>query len=446
MKILRSLTHVKIFLSILFVSAVLSCSKNDDEETYTPDFTFSEDANDANKIVFSNTSTGAYLFMQWNFGNGEVSEKERANTKNYTVFYSEKGDYNVKLTLWGLDNELSNNKSASKTVTIVNDVFVADFTYSINSAKPNFVTLNNTTKGDYDRISWTYNHNEITGDNIDETEIYLSKAGNYDVELHVYKDDFEKVLLKQISIAQDDPDYLNNMTLVWSDEFDGTSVNTDYWTFETGAGGWGNNELQNYTNGDNAEVTDGKLIITAKKVNDDKVAGSYTSTRLISKGKKEFTYGRYEIRAKLPSGTGIWPAIWMLGSNLNTAGWPACGEIDIMEYVGYQPDVVHATVHTTAGSGSNGDGRSVTLTTAEEEFHIYGLLWDETEMVFYIDTPDNVTHTYAPSTKTASNWPFNEDQFFILNVAVGGNWGGAQGIDNAIFPQSMEIDYVRVYQ
>ncbi|PKQ67612.1 hypothetical protein BZG01_07630 [Labilibaculum manganireducens] len=249
-----------------------------------------------------------------------------------------------------------------------------------------------------------------------------------------------------ITIIQDDPNYVDNMTLVWSDEFDGTSVNTDYWTFETGAGGWGNNELQNYTNGDNAEVTDGKLIITAKKVNDDKVAGSYTSTRLISKGKKEFTYGRYEIRAKLPSGTGIWPAIWMLGSNLNTAGWPACGEIDIMEYVGYQPDVVHATVHTTAGSGSNGDGRSVTLTTAEEEFHIYGLLWDETEMVFYIDTPDNVTHTYAPSTKTASNWPFDEDQFFILNVAVGGNWGGAQGIDNTIFPQSMEVDYVRVYQ
>ncbi|PKQ64010.1 hypothetical protein BZG02_07725 [Labilibaculum filiforme] len=254
------------------------------------------------------------------------------------------------------------------------------------------------------------------------------------------------MITKQISITQDDPDYLNNMTLVWADEFDGTSVDTDNWTFETGAGGWGNNELQNYTNGDNATIADGKLVITAKKVNDSKVAGSYTSTRMISKGKQSFTYGRMEIRAKLPSGTGIWPAIWMLGEDISSVGWPACGEIDIMEYVGYEPDKVHATVHTTAGSGANGDGSSKTLESAEEEFHIYGLLWDEDELNFYIDTPENITHTYAPATKTASNWPFDKAQFFILNVAVGGNWGGAQGIDNTIFPQSMQVDYVRVYQ
>jgi len=450
MKLLRSLTRVKIFLSILFVSALLSCSKNADEETfnetYTPDFTFSEDVNDANKIVFTNTSTGEYVFMQWDFGNGVVSEKERVNTKDYTVFYSEKGDYNVKLTLWGQDNWLSFNNDTTKTISIENDIFVADFTYLINSEKPNFVTVKNITQGDYDHISWTYNNNEIIGDNIDETEIYLPKAGIYDVKLHVYKGDFEKVITKQISIAQDDSDYLNNMTLVWSDEFDNSSINMSNWTFETGASGWGNNELQNYTNGDNAKIVDGKLVITAKKENDNKVAGSYTSTRMISKGKQSFKYGRMEIRAKLPSGTGIWPAIWMLGENISTVGWPACGEIDIMEYVGYQPDVVHATVHTSSGSGANGDGSSKSLETAEEEFHVYGLLWDANEMVFYIDTPDNVTHTYSPSPKTASNWPFDKPQFFILNIAVGGSWGGVQGINNAIFPQTMEVDYVRVYQ
>ncbi len=191
---------------------------------------------------------------------------------------------------------------------------------------------------------------------------------------------------------------------------------------------------------------DGKLVITAEKVNENTTTGSYTSTRIISKGKQSFTYGRMEIRAKLPSGRGIWPAIWMLGENISTVSWPACGEIDIMEYVGYEPDVVHATVHTTSGSGANGDGSSVTLSTAEEDFHVYGLLWDANEMVFYIDTPENVTHTYAPSNKTAANWPFDKPQFFILNIAVGGNWGGAQGIDNTIFPQTMEVDYVRVYQ
>lgn len=255
-----------------------------------------------------------------------------------------------------------------------------------------------------------------------------------------------KTVTKTVTIEQDDPDFDGEGALLWSDEFDGTSVNLNNWTFETGDNGWGNNELQNYTNGDNAHISNGKLIITAKKLNDNKAVGSYTSTRMITWGKKEFTYGRIEVRAKLPSGKGIWPAIWMLGANLNTVSWPACGEIDIMEYVGYQPNVIHATVHTAAGSGSNGDGSSKTLETAEKEFHVYGLIWDRSSLTFYIDTPDNVTHVYAPSVKNASNWPFDKPQFFILNVAVGGNWGGAQGIDNTIFPQVMEIDYVRVFK
>jgi len=204
--------------------------------------------------------------------------------------------------------------------------------------------------------------------------------------------------------------------------------------------------LQNYTDGENAEIVDGKLVITAKLVDGNYQPGSYTSTRLKSQGKKEFQYGRMEINAKLPSGTGIWPAIWMLGANFSSAGWPACGEMDIMEYVGYEPNTVFATVHTPDGYGGGANGNSITVETCEEAFHLYGLDWSADSLTFWVDTPENIIHVYSPEIKTSENWPFNQPSFFILNVAVGGSWGGAQGIDNSIFPQSMEVDYVRVYQ
>jgi beta-glucanase (GH16 family) len=204
--------------------------------------------------------------------------------------------------------------------------------------------------------------------------------------------------------------------------------------------------LQNYTDGENVEIADGKLIITAQLVDNNYQPGSYTSARLKTEGKKEFQYGRMEIRAMLPAGVGIWPAIWMLGANFSSAGWPACGEMDIMEYVGYNPNTVHATVHTPSGFGGGGSGNSIIVETCEEEFHVYGLDWTADALTFWVDTPENVVHIYAPEEKTPENWPFDQPAFFILNVAVGGNWGGAQGIDNAIFPQSMEVDYVRVYQ
>ena len=157
-------------------------------------------------------------------------------------------------------------------------------------------------------------------------------------------------------------------------------------------------------------------------------------------------YGRMEIRARLPEGVGIWPAIWMLGSNFSTAGWPACGEMDIMEYVGFEPNKVFSTVHTPEGHGVGGNGSSMIVETCEEDFHVYGLDWTADALSFWVDNPENIVHAYAPEVKTPENWPFDQPAFFILNVAVGGTWGGAQGIDNSIFPQSMEVDYVRVYQ
>lgn len=237
--------------------------------------------------------------------------------------------------------------------------------------------------------------------------------------------------------------------LIWSDEFEGESLNTDDWRFETGANGWGNNEWQNYTNGANAGVSDGKLIITAKKTGPGQQVGDYTSTRLLSK--QTFKYGRVEIRAKMPDhqGNGLWPALWMLGEDIGTIGWPDCGEIDLMEYVSYNPNHVVQTIHSVANNHSNGTQIStgeLPLETIEEAFHNYGLIWQEDKLEFYLDTPDTITLTIdRPANFDNNNWPFNKEFFFILNIAVGGNWGGLEGVDDSIFPAKMEVDYVRVY-
>ncbi len=239
-------------------------------------------------------------------------------------------------------------------------------------------------------------------------------------------------------------------TLVWSDEFDGDEVDLAKWRFETGANGWGNNEWQNYTSGPNSTVSDGMLKITAKKEGTGQKVGDYTSSRMLSK--ELFTYGRMEIRAKIPEwkGKGIWPAIWMLGENISTVGWPDCGEIDIMEYVSYAPDEVHFSIHSKANNhvqGTQVTSGAIQLETIEEEFHNYGLLWTENSLKFYIDDIDNIKLTFnKPFASNQDNWPFDKPFFFLLNIAVGGNWGGLEGVNDAIFPSTMEVDYVRVYQ
>ncbi|MCB0460208.1 MAG: glycoside hydrolase family 16 protein, partial [Flavobacteriaceae bacterium] len=185
------------------------------------------------------------------------------------------------------------------------------------------------------------------------------------------------------------------------------------------------------------------IIVTKTGANEK---GGYTSTRLVSKGKKEFKYGRLEFRAKMPKGVGTWPALWMLGANINEVGWPECGEIDIMEYVGFQSDTTHTNVHTKYQSGTTDFHVETPLTTAEEDFHIYGLTWTSSKLEFYLDDPNNITNTYAPSVKTIDNWPFDQPFFMIMNFAVGGNWGGKNGVDDSIWPQEMVVDYVKVYQ
>jgi beta-glucanase (GH16 family) len=421
----------------MFPFLLLSCKKNK-EDDFTVDFNY--EYLDDNRVRFTNNSKGEYYYLFWNFGNGETDTT--TNKKEfYTVYYPQKGDYTVSLKL---TNYTGTSESIAKTVNIAVTDLNVSFTMEVDPLNPNRVNLSNTSSGEYDSFKWKYRYYEV--ENEMDHQAWLPFAGNYDIELEVIKDGNPQSISQSVFIAQDDPNYAENLTLTWSDEFEGSDVNSSFWTYQVGANGWGNNELQYYTEGDNADVSNGLLTITARKVNENYEPGSYTSTRINTKSKQEFQYGRMEIRAKLPSGTGIWPAIWMLGSNIASAGWPACGEIDIMEYVGYSPNIVHATIHTTSGHGGNGNGSSYELLTCEEEFHIYGVIWTEREISFYVDETDNIIHTYAHSIKTPDNWPFDQPAFFILNIAVGGDWGGAQGIDNSIFPQTMEIDYVRVYQ
>lgn len=226
--------------------------------------------------------------------------------------------------------------------------------------------------------------------------------------------------------------------LVWSDEFntDGTPSSAK-WGYDLGAGGWGNNEAEYYTSRpENAVVINGVLKITAKK---ESYNGSeYTSARLLSKDKFSFKYGKIEVRAKLPAGGGTWPAIWMLGNNIGTVGWPACGEIDIMEHVGNQLNKIYGTLHHPGHSGGNGDGSTIIIPDATTAFHNYIMEWSPSSIKFYVDT-----QLFYSFTNTAS-LPFNQNFFIILNVAMGGNFGGT--IDPAFSNASMEVDYVRVYQ
>jgi beta-glucanase (GH16 family) len=427
-----------VFFCITLLLAWSSCGNDDSSPTFSADFEYSL-IND-NLVRFENKSSGEYFSAMWDFGNGQVEETTDKN-RIYEILYPEAGTYKVTLKLLDF---IGNIKSAEKIVSIASTTFSVSFSAEISPDHPNIVKLTNQTQGQFDSFKWVFRGQEI--ENAMSYEAYFPFSGNYSIDLVVMKDGASYTARKQVIILADDPNYVDRLSLTWAEEFDGNTLNTEAWTYETGASGWGNNELQNYTAGNNADVSDGFLTITAKKVNNNTSVGSYTSSRIISRNKADFQYGRIEIRAKLPSGRGIWPAIWMLGGNFTTTGWPACGEIDIMEYVGYEPNTVHHTIHTTSGFGGSGNGRSVGLVTCEEEFHNYGIIWTKNKIEFYIDTPDNTTHTYAPSNKTLENWPFDQTAFFILNIAVGGNWGGAQGIDNAIFPQTMEIDYVRVYQ
>ncbi len=234
-----------------------------------------------------------------------------------------------------------------------------------------------------------------------------------------------------------------NYTLVWSDEFDGEQL-SDNWNYDIGGTGWGNNELQYYTN-KNTQVKEGYLVIEAKK---ERFSNrDYTSTRLTTLGKKLFTYGRMDIRAALPKGQGIWPAIWMLGENFPTDGWPQCGEIDIMEMVGGNKsesgdNFIHGNMHWfDNGYKSNSGTNKLAAGIYADEFHVFSIVWDKNKIDFLRDDIKYHSVSVSPSGSEA----FHKKFYFLLNVAVGGDWPGSPDATTE-FPQQMVVDYVRVFQ
>ncbi|MEN9319133.1 MAG: hypothetical protein RLZZ309_120 [Bacteroidota bacterium] len=250
--------------------------------------------------------------------------------------------------------------------------------------------------------------------------------------------------------AQSQTNQKNNqvgkMQLVWSDEFDYKGLpDPKKWNYDVGGWGWGNNELQYYTKDSlaNARVENGLLTIELKQqsIEDRK----YSSARLVTKGKGDWIYGRIDVRAKLPKGLGTWPAIWMLGST-TPLKWPDDGEIDIMEHVGFNPGFIHATTHTKSFNHMIGNQKTDTIIVKDfdTQFHDYSVIWNKDSVTILFD--NQAYYTFKNNGTGKAAWPFDGPMHLLLNIAFGGNWGGTKGVDDAVLPAKMEIDYVRVYQ
>lgn len=288
-------------------------------------------------------------------------------------------------------------------------------------------------------------------------EYTFDRQGNYQIEVRAYGLSgrfIKEVKSVFVSLGNEvtvgdgytTPMQYDGYTLIWNDEFEASSVNTNKWVFETGDGcpnlcGWGNNELQ-YYRAENAWVGDDVLTIEARE--EAYQGRSYTSTRMKTQGKFSFKYGRVDIRAFLPKGQGIWPALWMLGNSITSVGWPACGEIDIMEMIGGngRENTVHGTVHWDSnGHASIGDGYTLSSGTFADEYHVFSIIWDETYIKWYV----NDVNFYEVNITPNHMAEFHQPHFFIFNIAVGGNWPGSPDA-STVFPQQMRVDYIRVFQ
>jgi beta-glucanase (GH16 family) len=235
--------------------------------------------------------------------------------------------------------------------------------------------------------------------------------------------------------------------LVWADEFNTPGApDPAHWTYDTGGDGWGNQELEFYTRNrrENARIEDGHLIIEARR--EPWEGSAYTSARLVSKGKGDWTYGRVEVRARLPQGRGSWPAIWMLATTPGKLRWPDDGELDIMEHVGFDPGVIHGSAHTRRYNHVMRTQKTGTVTVpdAMRAFHVYAIEWDRDRVRWLVD--DREYYTFTNEHTDHGAWPFDGPFHLILNVAVGGAWGGQKGVDDSALPMRMDVDYVRIYQ
>jgi beta-glucanase (GH16 family) len=327
----------------------------------------------------------------------------------------------------------------------------------------NYVTVAGTAKEntDYSPVSGTltipagttegYVDVQVTGDSLRQAQqqFYLQLSAPVNCTLGVPKATGtilnDGTYLPTDSTGYTTPSSYPGYTLAWSDEFSGNSINTQNWNFEAGGGGWGNNELEYYTSrSQNAFVSSGNLVIEARQ---EPYGGSnYTSARMNSSGKQQFTFGRIDIRAKLPVSSGMWPALWMLGANFSTAGWPGCGETDIMELIGKNPSQVVGSMHWKQGDGTEGTfNNSYNLSSQDfsKQFHVFSLIWTQDTVQFLVD--DHMYVNGSSQNVASGTYPFNSPFFFIFNVAVGGDWPGSPD-GTTIFPQRMFVDYVRVFQ
>lgn len=333
-----------------------------------------------------------------------------------------------------------------------------------NAEKPGVVTVNaSSDKTNYYTINFGDTESTFIRSDNGTAEHTYSSSGTYSIRIRAHATDAEFMeVSNDISIDLEDdedglipatgytsPETYEGMSLVWQDEFEGEALNLEDWTFEIGTGtdGWGNQELQYYRE-ENTSVEDGYLIITAKE---EVFEGQdYTSSRIITKGKQSFQYGRIDIRAALPKGQGIWPALWMLGTNIDTEPWPASGEIDIMEMVGGDEEgkgdnIIHGTAHWADANGNRAMyGNSTTLESGifADEFHVFSIVWDESSISWYIDDKEAFNVIDITPEELSE---LKKEFFLIFNVAVGGQWPGSPDQTSA-FPQRMVVDYVRVFQ
>lgn len=260
------------------------------------------------------------------------------------------------------------------------------------------------------------------------------------------KDVEEAIIIPPKPVTVEDKNWSFESTPTWADEFDYTGLPaTDKWDYDLGGSGWGNNEKQYYTNSiNNVSVGNGLLSITARKENMNGM--SYTSARLVSRNKLDVLYGRFEIKAKLPTGRGTWPAIWMLPTDRAYGDWPKSGEIDIMEHVGYDQNNVHFTTHTEAYYFKINTQKTSTkmIPDASTAFHLYRVDWTPYAVRGYYDNV--LVFEFVNEGTGYKVWPFDKRFHLLMNLAIGGDWGGAQGIDDTIFPQKLDVDYVRYYK
>ncbi len=257
-------------------------------------------------------------------------------------------------------------------------------------------------------------------------------------------------VLRQTSYAQSLASE-ERFELSWEENFDAKELNPTVWTMIEGDGcpnlcGWGNNELQYYmTDNDHVRVEDGLLIIESHKRKQGKY--DFTSGKIVTKGKADWKYGRIEMRAKIPTGKGTWAAFWMLPTLDRNMIWPSDGEIDIVEHVGYNPNTIYGALHSNKYNGMNGTNKldSIKVSDVKNQFHIYSIEWTESDMKWYVD--GELFNHQKKGSEDENGWPFHQYEYhLILNLAVGGNWGGKYGVDQKQWPQSMQVDYIKYYR